>query len=328
MMTPDDHDFPLLDRVLAGDATADEVARVEAWAAEEPGRTALLAGVRQAVTSGTPVNTDRSWQALAARMDAAEAAPVVRSITTARSRRPSVVPRWGIAAAAVVVAVGASTYWRSTGITTLEAPIGQRISATLPDGSTIQLSAGSRASWSRTFGAAARDVQLEGEAYFDVVHDSAKPFRVRAGDGVAEDVGTRFVVRAWPELRGVEVAVEEGIVALTDSGTARTTRGTLLRAGARGVLTGGGKVTVSDDAGPALAWVRGELEFDNAPLSEALPAIGRWYGVVITPDPMMRDRRLTARFAQQPLEQLLDALGLALGARVTRDGSTITLSPD
>lgn len=313
----------LLDRVLAGEASAAEQAQAAEWAAADPRRAALLRGVPDQLTTPA-VDTDAAWAALSARLDA----PVVRPITSAPSmRRPARWPRVAAAAALVLAAIGG---WRALAPSTIElvAPTGQRVSRTLPDGSTITLAAGSRARWSRDFGAATREVQLDGEGYFDVVHDTTRPFRVRARDGVAEDVGTRFVVRAWPELPHLEVAVEEGIVALADTAQARSARGTLLSAGQRGVLTDDGRVAVSTDVDEALGWIRGELVFDDTPLREALPAIGRWYGVTLTADATMADRRLTARFAQQPLEQLLEALGLALNARVRRDGTSITLAPN
>ncbi len=55
---------------------------------------------------------------------------------------------------------------------------------------------------------------LEGEGYFEVTHDARRPFRVHAGDALTEDLGTRFVVRAYPELAAVDVAVAEGVVSL------------------------------------------------------------------------------------------------------------------
>ena len=80
------------------------------------------------------------------------------------------------------------------------------------------LNAESRLRYPADFGATARDVELVGEGYFEVVHDSTRPFRVHAGGSVTEDLGTHFVVRAYPELRHVDVAVTEGLVSLHREG--------------------------------------------------------------------------------------------------------------
>ena len=67
-------------------------------------------------------------------------------------------------------------------------------------------------------GGGTREVELEGEAYFAVVHDAARPFAVRAHGAVATDVGTAFDVRAYPEDAGARIAVTEGAVAVTAPG--------------------------------------------------------------------------------------------------------------
>lgn len=288
-------------------------------------------------TSVTAAETELAWQQLRARMDEATGTvvgtitPMGPSATSARPR-PRALPRWWSYAAAAVLTIGAVATWQRVAPArdVVDAPLGQRVAVTLPDGSSITLAAGSRASWPRGFRGPVREIQLDGEAYFDVVHDSARPFIVRARDGVAQDVGTRFVVRAWPELRQLEVAVEEGIVALSDSAGYRTSpvaRRPQLRAGQRGRLASDGRVSIAPVDSAAFSWLSGTLAFTDVPVSEALPVIGRWYGVTITAAPALADRRLTGRFVSQPLPQLLDALALALGASVERRGSQITLSP-
>jgi ferric-dicitrate binding protein FerR (iron transport regulator) len=86
-------------------------------------------------------------------------------------------------------------------------------------------------------------------------------------------------------------------------------------------------VQVTSDVASALAWMRGELVFDESPLSEVLPAIGRRYDVTIAADPALAQRRLTARFAAQSLDEVLAALRLALGVRITTSGRTVSLTP-
>jgi transmembrane sensor len=250
------------------------------------------------------------------------------SVLRGRGSPPASRPRWfreaWRAAAVLLLLVGGSGVWwmQRDRVHVAQAPRGSRTKVVLPDGSTLMLAAGSSARWLGNFDRGTRDITLEGEGYFTVVHDTTRRFRVHARDGVVEDVGTRFVVRAWPELVRLEVAVEEGAATLTDSARARSAPGTLLRAGQVGRLGRDGAVTVSDNADALISWTRGELVFDDTPLSEALPALSRWYGVELRVDAALQTRRLNARFANQPLSQLLDALALALDARVIRDPAT------
>jgi transmembrane sensor len=200
----------------------------------------------------------------------------------------------------------------------------QQTRATLSDGTRIVLNAGSRLRYPATFGASARDVELEGEGYFEVVHDSAQPFRVHARGSVTEDLGTRFVVRAYPELRHVEVAVAEGRVALHHDGDARAS--STLMAGQRGRVEPDGSVSVVDDADVErwLEWTRGGLVLDGITLGEAATEIGRRFAVRIdVADSALAVKRVSARFRDEPLPRVLDGVSAALGMRWTRDGDRV-----
>lgn len=333
-------DVPLdpdqLDGYLAGDLSAAERERVEAWLHAHPMTAALASELpRAALGEAAGADTDASWQALSARLAlAGEVDDVSRQRGFGGARRATVRPWWhrtpARVAAAIALVIGGLATWRATsngGGGSLSAPIGRDVTATLPDGTRLTLAAGSRARWTAGYGKTNRDIGLDGEAYFDVVHDTAKPFRVRSRDAVVEDIGTRFVVRAWPELPAVEVAVEEGLVALTDSVHARADRGTVLHAGERGRLASSGQVRISPDADAALAWTRGQLVFDNEPLRTVLPAISRRFDVDLRADSAIATRLLSARFAAQSLSEVLDAIAVSLDVRVVTSGRTITLLP-
>jgi ferric-dicitrate binding protein FerR (iron transport regulator) len=100
----------------------------------------------------------------------------------------------------------------------------------------------------------------------------------------------------------------------------------LLHAGQLGRLVAG-KVMTSTDTDVAMAWTRGALAFDNQPLAEVLPAIGRRFDIVLQADPALATRRLTARFTTQSLDEVLRTLTLALDVNVVTKGRLITLAP-
>ena len=323
-----------LDRLWAGMPTRDDEALIGDWVAEDPVRAMLIDRLPTAAAGDvhvTPADTDAAWGAVAARMDV----DVVRPISSARATpavpaRTRVKGSWLIRAAALVaVIVGTATIrmLTSRAMNEVAAPRGQRISTSLPDGSLVTLAAGSRARWSRDFGKAERTVLLDGEAFFSVVHDTMRPFRVRARHSVIEDIGTRFAVRAWTEQPFVEIIVEEGRVSVRDTSVTPQPRTAELHAGQRGRLPVKGPLVVSNPPVNALAWLGGTLEFDNTPLSEALPVLERWYNVTIVVDPSLTRRRLSARFEAQPIAQLLVPLGVALDAVVVQTGTLITMTP-
>jgi transmembrane sensor len=76
--------------------------------------------------------------------------------------------------------------------------VGERARIRLGDGSTIVLAARSRLGIPADFGVRAREVETEGEAYFQVVHDSTLPFIVHTRGVRTADMGTAFVGRAYP----------------------------------------------------------------------------------------------------------------------------------
>ena len=89
---------------------------------------------------------------------------------------------------------------------------GEREAVTLVDGTRVTLAPTSRLQLPADYGQAGREMTLEGEALFEVMHNAAHPFRVRSGRVVTEDIGTRFAVRAWDNGAAVQVAVVEGRV--------------------------------------------------------------------------------------------------------------------
>ena len=87
----------------------------------------------------------------------------------------------------------------------------------LPDGSTVLLNEFSKLSYSSSFGKKTRQVTLSGEGYFDVQHDSSRPFLVVTGKITTTVLGTTFNVQAYPDQKEVRVSVINGRVRVGDS---------------------------------------------------------------------------------------------------------------
>ena len=89
---------------------------------------------------------------------------------------------------------------------------GSRMRSVLHDGTTVWLNAGSRLIYENDFKGRTREVRLEGEAFFDVVHDPGRPFIVHASGIDIEVLGTTFLVRSYPEDRHIEATLYKGSV--------------------------------------------------------------------------------------------------------------------
>jgi transmembrane sensor len=335
-------------RYLQGQMSAREAREVAAWMEADPINRARVDALR-AIWSVTPMEptprADAMWARLRRRMSGGVTSPRVHRIDTALRRR------WGtqiaVAASLMIVAGAAVVFSVARRRVSVPAPVapsheyatgrGERATAHLADGSVVTLAAGSRVRIPADFGATKRELVLEGEAIFQVVHDAAQPFRVRAGRALVEDAGTRFDVRAYGDEPTVAVAVADGSVSMrrvravgdssayvpTDSERVRLRRGQLAELAPDGRVTSASGVHLQRYFG----WADGHLVFVKAPLPDVLRTIGRWYDLDIrVPDPVLAARLVSAEFSTQAPGDMLDALAAAVDARFTRDGRIVTLT--
>ena len=313
-------DLGALARYLDGSGLREDRAVVEAWIGADPARRAAVAALQAAWDAdaqrhGAPYEVDAAW-----------------SRFEARYRAPRRSGPWHVAIAAGIVAalVGAGGAWwlareaRTVGqapaMREYTTPRGRRAVLRLLDGTEITLNADSRLRAPVTFAARQRDVYLEGEAYFSVVHDAARPFVVHTAGGAVRDIGTRFGIHAYGDAERERVAVVEGAVALA---------GTLLRAGQVATLSRTGTIRVLRGARVTneVAWTRGRLVFANVALEEAAQRLGRWYDLdVRVADPALARRPVTGSYGDEPVAQVLTLITAAVGARYEWQGRTVTIS--
>ena len=98
--------------------------------------------------------------------------------------------------------------------TSVVAENGQISKIKLPDGSLVWLNSGSEITYSNYFALNNRDINLSGEAYFEVAKNRDIPLVVNSGDFQVKVLGTKFNVSAYPESKHIDVVLEEGIVEL------------------------------------------------------------------------------------------------------------------
>jgi ferric-dicitrate binding protein FerR (iron transport regulator) len=213
--------------------------------------------------------------------------------------------------------------------TTMRTAVGEQRRFDLPDGSQLLLGAASSLRVGEGYGNGSRVVFLEGQAFIRVVHDSANPFVVNAGGTRTVDLGTAFEVRAYPN-EGVRVVVTEGSVEVQrDSGASMPVA--VLDAGDVAQLAIGADAIIQRDVDVErlLGWTRGELTFDDAPLSDVALELEHWYDVDVEVDgASIAALHLTAQVRiGESLDEVLRIVELALsvhGVRAERDGRTIT----
>jgi transmembrane sensor len=351
MHTPSDAD---LMRFVAGGCSSAEARRIDEWLSESSANETRADALRAIWSVPRPipaVDVDALWSGLRTKMESREARPVIDFAPRTESRLWALAIRHrrsGAIAAAFLVAIASGSairqIQRDARAALRKAPVareystgrGERATIQLSDGSHITLAPLTRVRILPGFGVRTREVVVDGEAILDVVHDESRPFRVHAGSAVAEDIGTRFVIRAYAGDSAVTVAVAEGAVSLgrrrdtTVSAVTQSAEGVVVRAGEFGQLGGGGQVTMRHETHLAdrFGWADGTLSFDDASLEEVRRTLERWYDVkVFVSDSTMGVRRLTGRFQGQSPHEVLGAIAITLGAELEWRGGVVTISP-
>ncbi|MGH7695543.1 MAG: FecR family protein, partial [Gemmatimonadaceae bacterium] len=338
-------DWDRLARYVAREGSAAERAEVERWLAEDPTRQALLRELelRWSVDANpAPVDVDSAWARVSSRLRD-RSHTISEDIVLGDENgeaRTFTVRRFALPiAAGLLLAIGL-TYWsftRNAGSRagTLAAGTeyavprgGAQRAVTLGDSTEVILASASRLVVAAGYGSDSRTVDLEGEALFRVRHDEARPFRVRAGSVIAEDLGTEFVVRHLLTTdRGggpVRIAVREGTVAVR-SGDAPAARDTL-RARDVAIANDTGVLVRRDQNLDAyFAWTRGQLVFDGARLSDVAAELSRWFDLdVEVADSTIANRTLNVTLlTTTPIEEILQIIGSSTDVKVERRGRVV-----
>jgi transmembrane sensor len=293
--------------------------------------------VVEARQSLAPAGTEPPRKAAPSRAAITDATFRPRS-TTVASRRPARSParRWGalaasVAALAVMVGLWKHEAQRTPSELHLVADIGAPRKTTLPDGSRLDLDAGSAVVVQ--YSSQRRQVELvRGQAYFSVAKDPGKPFEVRAGGAMAQALGTHFSVARRNE--GVRVVVTEGRVQVSDL---RANRGGIanhvvqLVANQSATLVEGGPLEgpIDLDAASTLAWLQGKVTYRSETLGNVVADLNRYSRLpIVLEDQQLAQLRVTGRWSTTDLDVWLDSVAQALSLSVVRKQDEILLVPN
>lgn len=172
---------------------------------------------------------------------------------------------------------------------TIETPIGTEYTIILADGSKVWLNAGSVLTFPESFASNSREVKLSGEAYFEVSHDSKRPFYVRSNEQTIRVFGTHFNVSSYPNENNKTTLIA-GSVQVSQFGKSK-----MLKPGQAAFTTGGNLIVAEANIEEAMAWKNGFFYFELTPIKDALAAIKRWYNVDIVYKGTNLKRELTGK---------------------------------
>jgi len=188
------------------------------------------------------------------------------------------------------------------------APVGSRAVVQLSDGTEVHLNYGSKIKYPRIFKGNTRELTLSGEGYFEVAHNTEKPFIVKAKGLNIKATGTKFNVMAYPDDHSVAATLVEGEVIMERSdikGNIKTIE----------TMIPGQHVDYNTNTGVAssskgntkkyIAWKDGLLVFDNTSIKEVADRLERMFNVDIDIAGEIKDYTYTVTFVDEPLFQIL-----------------------
>jgi ferric-dicitrate binding protein FerR (iron transport regulator) len=248
-----------------------------------------------------------------------------RAARPPRSRREGITRQWtrrlAVAATIAGLAIAAVLFWpRGDSTNTVTVADGSTQVETLGDGSTVRLVGPATLSYPTEDGLAPRRVTLEnGRAFLDVQHREDGSFVVQTPTATATVLGTQFGVSTQADT--TEVILASGTVRVDDTDAADDEAVVLEPGEHSQVVTGQGPTAPKPlDLTGALEWT-GLFVFRSIPLDTIVERMNRQYDAQITVAEPLADEAVTGTFERnQPVEEVLGALGATLGAKLQKEG--------
>jgi ferric-dicitrate binding protein FerR (iron transport regulator) len=324
-------DIELITRHLSGESGASEEEDLKRWLAENPENNKLLDQYTSVweklgrIESLAGIDLDAEWHVLESRL--AESEKLI-SIKPGRKRSAGYYTgRIAVAAMLAVILTFSGIYVVNRyGYKTM-ATMDQSEVLVLPDGSIVTLNHFSSLKYPRRFSGEIRNVEMEGEGFFEVESDPEHPFLISTRDVDIKVLGTSFNVNAYSENEAVEVIVATGEVAVTRHG--EVPRTIILKPGNKGVYKKTDEtleITQEIDKN-YLAWKTKSFVFEDQTLFAVSEQLSKVYQakIIITSD-SLKDARITTTFNDQSLDAILNVLSATLDLNVRKSNGQIILS--
>lgn len=325
-------DWDLINKILAGTATKQELRRWEALTRQQQEFAGLIPWLREMQAGQQDINSPfyavDAWEKFKTILPVPEkAAPLIphRTNLFLLWRKAAIA-----AAAAIIIGLCCWVYMRSgekkpAELVTYSVPKGKNQLLTLPDSTLVWVNAGSSikapVQWEND---SLREVWLEGEGFFEVQKDPARPFVVHAGEATIRVLGTSFNIEAYGQGQ-IAVTVNTGKIQFAAGHNQAVTLGKDQRSV---WLTGSNELqTTETDASLYNVWREGVLQFNDETLQNVIGTLERHFNVPIEiAGPIKNNEYCTAKFAAgESLDNILKSLHHIYGVRIIRKEGAIVI---
>jgi transmembrane sensor len=319
----------LITKELTEQASEDEKDMLKDWLSESRENTSLYHSFKEAFLNGKyelkAKNKDEVYNKLSHRLRFEKYSTNAENNKKLIKHR-QISPWWLKIAATVLVLITSSliiyqtrNYWQSESeIPTLSHkviiksnPRGEKSLITLPDGSKVKLNSESHLEYYSDF-ENDRSVQLIGEAFFEVVKDTLRPFYVKTGDLRVRVLGTSFNVEAFPFEKNVKVALVKGKVLIEKKEGLEMKPIEYLNPDEMLIYDHqSSEFTITPfDFSRVTGWKDGELHFDETDFDVVIEKLERWYGVeILVSSKADLSGRFNGDYNGEPLDLVLEGMG-------------------
>ncbi|TWV96781.1 FecR family protein [Chitinophaga pinensis] len=208
---------------------------------------------------------------------------------------------------------------------TVATPHGGQYQLTLADGSRVWLNAASSIRFPTAFTGSDREVEITGEAYFEVMQQADKPFHVKVNEVQVNVLGTSFNIMAYQDEQAIKTTLVEGAVQLKHGNDA-----SLLKPGLQASLSAKDDhfVISTADMEQTLAWKEGKFRFRNTNIRTIMRQLSRWYDIQVNYQGDVSDIDLTGVISRrEEAGNLLTALEATQRVQFEVNGNNVTVRP-
>ena len=188
---------------------------------------------------------------------------------------------------------------------------GEKSVISLSDGSKITLNAESKLRYPYQFDKGPREVYLEGEAYFEVHHNSSQPFIVHSENLSTTVLGTKFDVSAYSGSKIITVSLLEGKVKVSKSEKEKINEICVLNQKEKLMYNKEKNISSFEplDSLEAVGWKDNIYKFENEPLSEVLTQLARAYGLELKlTDRSVLKQKITIKFEKDSIQTIIEVI--------------------
>jgi len=195
---------------------------------------------------------------------------------------------------------------------------------TLADGSVIYIAQNSSFSYPVEFESGSRNVELKGEAFFDIAPDPEKPFIIETKEATITVLGTAFDVRTG-NGKGFELLVDRGTVSVTlKNDPSQSER-----------VTAGEKVSATDETlmvskqanDETASWYRQRMHFKDELLGNIIIVLNRNFNTTfVLADDEVGMHRMTVTFQDESPETITQLICVTLNLRSQTIHGAVVLS--